>query len=74
MTIKRPILALILCCLLFALVGWTAGRATAPAPVSWEYKESCSPKDMDKLGAEGWELVAAAQNGVVVCLFYKRQK
>jgi hypothetical protein len=74
MKIKRPILALTLLCLLFALVGWTTGRSTATAPVQWEYKESCSPKDMDKLDAEGWELVAAAQNGVVVCLFYKRQK
>lgn len=74
MKIKRPVLALILCALLFAVVGWTAGRSSALGPVQWEYKESCSPKDMDKLGAEGWELATATQNGVVVCLFYKRQK
>ncbi|HMF57079.1 MAG TPA: hypothetical protein VK619_12115 [Pyrinomonadaceae bacterium] len=40
----------------------------------WEYKESCSSRDMNKLGDEGWELVATTSNGAVQCLYYKRPK
>jgi len=72
MTIKRPTLALILCALLFALVGWAAGRSTAR--VQWEYKYTCDISILQNYGDDGWEMVAAADRGAQVCVFFKRQK
>jgi hypothetical protein len=74
MKIERPILALTLLCLLFALVGWTAGRATSPGRVQWDYKQTCNMKDLPNYGDEGWEMVAATSSGPVTCVFFKRQK
>lgn len=40
----------------------------------WEYKVSCGDKELDRLGEETWELVAATQDGRTVCFYFKRQK
>jgi hypothetical protein len=84
MKIKRPILALILCCLLFALVGWTAARSTAPARVQWEYSRimfrddpGAVAKRLDELGADGWEIIQyypERDGGFLGLYLLKRQK
>jgi hypothetical protein len=66
---KNLLIALLLAALLF-LVGWVQ----TTKPQVWEYKETCSVKDLDRLGAEGWELSAATSSGAVTCLFFKRPK
>jgi len=53
---------------------WSSSART-PATVQWEYKEICAPKEMNKYGEDGWELVAATSpSSAVTCLFFKRAK
>ena len=40
----------------------------------WQYHTTCNRIDPNTLGAEGWELVTATQDGNVVCLYFKRPK
>ncbi len=48
------------------LVGWTGfAQKSSPARQTWEYKEFRSPvgeKELNELGAQGWELVAVLEN------------
>ncbi len=39
-----------------------------------EYFTTCGRVDLNKLGADGWELATATQDGNVVCLYFKRPK
>lgn len=64
---KKSLLIIALLSLLL-ITAWTQSRPT------WEYKQTCSPKDMDKLGMEGWELTAATTTGMTTCLFFKRPR
>lgn len=45
----------------------------------WEYltKTGCSPKDLAKLGEQGWELVSTSVSGLMgswVTFYFKRRK
>ena len=67
---KRILLAGLLLASLFC-VGFarqTRGRA------AWEYHTACGRVELNKLGADGWELATATQDGNVVCLYFKRPK
>lgn len=71
--------ALVIAALPCLLAASVYGRQAAPpARQAWEYKQSCKPKDddMNRLGAEGWEMVSAIYTGNtgVTCLFYKRAR
>ena len=75
-TMRLSGVALLAAAILFACALTIYGRQQQTAAhVAWEYKVSCSPKEsgMNKLGAEGWELLSATGSGTV-CLFYKRAK
>jgi hypothetical protein len=41
---------------------------------AWEYHTACGRPELNKLGADGWELATATQDGNVVCLYFKRPK
>lgn len=41
---------------------------------AWEYHTTCARVDLNKLGADGWELATATQDGNVTCLYFKRPK
>ncbi|MET0625480.1 MAG: hypothetical protein ABW250_21270, partial [Pyrinomonadaceae bacterium] len=41
---------------------------------AWEYHVTCARIDFNKVGADGWELVTATQDGTVTCLYFKRPK
>lgn len=43
-------------------------------PVQWEYKQTLKFGEADKLGAEGWELVAVAKGDAVSTFYFKRAK
>lgn len=63
---------------LLCLAGWTGHAAkSSPQPPAWEYKvldNSWDERDLNKLGAEGWELVAVdASRGDHVYAFFKRR-
>jgi len=40
----------------------------------WEYTQTCKFADANKLGAEGWEMVAVTADGAVQCFYYKRAR
>ena len=40
----------------------------------WEYTETCKFADANRLGAEGWEMVAVTGSEAVHCFYYKRAK
>ncbi len=69
---NKVALTLLLICLL-ALVGWTTQRRT-----QWEYTTTTStigkPAELNKLGAEGWELVTVLTDGLSATYFLKRPK
>jgi hypothetical protein len=51
-----------------------ARQAQEPRP-RWEYHTTCTRSPvLNQLGEEGWELVAATQDGNTTCLYFKRQK
>jgi hypothetical protein len=59
--------------LLLVVVGFT--QAAPPAPQKWEYKYASKFNDLNKLGDEGWELVAVTEyNGVASTFYLKRAK
>ena len=45
-----------------------------PQRTQWEYAETCKFADANKLGADGWELVAVTGSEAVHCFYYKRAK
>jgi hypothetical protein len=53
------------------VVGFTQSQ---PKPQQWEYKYTANFKDLDKLGADGWELVAVEGNGAASTYYLKRPK
>ena len=61
--------ALVLGCLL--CVGFAR---QAPGRAGWEYHTACGRVELNKLGADGWELATATQDGNIVCLYFKRPK
>jgi len=68
-------LAAMLLVSLLCLVGFA--RQAQEARTRWEYQTTCahtSPANLNRLGEEGWELTAAAQDGTVTCLYFKRRK
>jgi hypothetical protein len=67
---KRILLAALL---LVSLVCVGFARQT-PVRTTWEYHTTCGRIELNKLGADGWELAAATQDGNVTCLFFKRPK
>ena len=63
--------------LLVSLLCVGFARQAQEPRTRWEYQASCahtSPFSLNTLGDEGWELVAAAQDGTVTCLYFKRRK
>ena len=67
---KRILLAALL---LVSLVCVGFARQ-APERTVWEYHTTCNRVPLNTLGAEGWELVTATQDGNVSCLYFKRRK
>jgi hypothetical protein len=67
---KRILLAALLLASLFC-VGFAR---QAQERVVWEYHATCNRVPLNNLGAEGWELVTATQDGNVTCLYFKRRK
>jgi hypothetical protein len=62
---------------LIALTVYGRQQQVPAAHTVWEYKDSCNLKEseMNKLGADGWELVTSrSAGGTVTCLIYKRAK
>ena len=62
---------------ILAAVSVYGRQPQSPTHTVWEYKDSCNLKEseMNKLGAEGWELVTArSAGGTIMCLIYKRAK
>lgn len=72
---KRQILLSVALVILTALV---TAFAQSPRRVQWEYtSETASPgkpAHLNKLGDEGWELVAVQTDGLTAVFFLKRQK
>ena len=58
--------------------AWQVGTGQDPKPKSvqqWEHRATRDPRDLDKLGDEGWELVATAALGDrFTTLYFKRPK
>ena len=74
---NKVLLAIII--VLIAGVGWVSGRQVTADRVAWEYRASYSSsiqtEDFNRLGAEGWELVAVACPGNSQCVYqFKRAK
>jgi hypothetical protein len=69
---RRRILLVAL--LLVSLLGVGFARQAQDARTRWEYKVMCGHTDLNKLGEEGWELVAVTQDGHVTCPYFKRRK
>jgi len=64
----------ILLIVLLAIVAFAAGFSAAGRQ-RWEYHETCLTKDLNELGAMGWELVSATnQSNDVKCFYLKRSK
>ena len=64
---------------LFGLIGWSgyAQKKSSEKKVMWEYKEavSLSEKQVNDLGAEGWEMVGYSVDGVSnKFMYFKRPK
>ena len=63
--------------LLVSLLCVGFARQAQEARARWEYQTTCAhtnPANLNRLGEEGWELTAAAQDGTVTCLYFKRRK
>ncbi|HWQ36936.1 MAG TPA: hypothetical protein VNQ79_29160 [Blastocatellia bacterium] len=60
--------------LIHPVLNRSGAVSAKPAATTWEYIQTCNPKEMNKLGQDGWELVSATHTGVGVCLFFKRPK
>ena len=78
MKLKQVISLVILAVALFAVAGWPGYAQKRDAGrTMWEYRSLISPSDQDlnKLGAEGWEMVGfsidQSQNRY---FFFKRAK
>ena len=63
--------------LLVSLLCVGFARQAQEPRARWEYLTTCAhttSASFNKLGDEGWELVAATQDGTVTCLYFKRRK
>jgi hypothetical protein len=60
--------------LLASLVCVGFARQAPPERAAWEYHATCGRVELNKLGADGWELATATQDGNVTCLYFKRRK
>lgn len=72
---NRILLAAALVASLLCVVGFA--RQARPEHALWEYNVSCGRvqvTDANRLGAEGWEMTAATQDGAVTCLYFKRRR
>ena len=72
---NRILTAALLLASLLCVVGFA--RQAQPERAVWEYKAHCGRVDiveLNRLGAEGWEMAAATQEGAVACVFFKRRK
>lgn len=59
---------------LLVIVAFAAGFSAAGRQ-RWEYQETCLSKDLNELGANGWELVSATnQSNDVKCFYLKRSR
>ncbi|MDX6385635.1 MAG: hypothetical protein QOK48_3208 [Blastocatellia bacterium] len=67
---NRLIVLIVLLVTVAFLVGSTAARRQ-----SWEYQQTCTEKDLNNLGASGWELVSATSLPTnTTCFYLKRPK
>jgi hypothetical protein len=62
----------LLVALLVLLALLTVSAQTKPA--AWEYKHTVNFRDVQKLGLEGWELVAIDGGSAASTYYLKRQK
>jgi hypothetical protein len=67
---KKNLLIAALCVLALCSLAFTF---QSPRP-QWEYKQTLNFRDLDKLGADGWELVSTDSNSVVTAFYLKRAK
>lgn len=59
---------------LLVIVAFVAGFSAAGRQ-RWEYQQTCIAKDLNELGANGWELVSATnESSDVKCFYLKRSK
>ena len=65
---------LLLAALLLASLVCVGFARQAPERTVWEYHAACGRVELNKLGAEGWNLASAPQEGSVTCLYFKRRK
>jgi hypothetical protein len=66
---RNKLLAAALCLLALASLAFVQSR-----PVSWEYKQTHDFREANKLGADGWEMVAVEGGSAVSTFYFKRAK
>jgi hypothetical protein len=79
MTTRKQWILVFALLLLLTSIGWTAaGQKKEPAkPQAWEYQYVNNPREdhINRLGAEGWEMVGFIQNqGYPKEFYFKRAK
>ena len=80
MKLKTLAVVLMLALSSICVTAWTAYSQKTNSPTTqWEYKVVSGGLDFDKLGAQGWELVAVAQslqngNSYNPTFYFKRAK
>jgi hypothetical protein len=66
--------SIVLAAALLLLLSALAFTYQAQRP-RWEFTQTCHANDINKLGGEGWELVAVTSGGGMIdCYYFKRQK
>lgn len=68
---RKRLLLLVAGLLFLTVVGFTQ---TTTKQQTWEYKYTLKFNDLNKLGAEGWELVAATDYNGITSFYLKRPK
>jgi hypothetical protein len=59
---------------LLVVVAFVAGFSAAGRQ-RWEYQQTCADRDLNELGANGWELVSVtSQSADAKCFYLKRSK
>jgi hypothetical protein len=81
MRLKRLSLAVAVAAALLCLIGWTGyAQRSRPRRPTWEYKSATFSngntfeKELNELGAQGWELVEVAEVVGVQVYIFKRPK
>jgi hypothetical protein len=63
---------LLVALLLVSLLCVGFAYRTQQSRAKWEYMQTCKYSELNKLGAEGWELVTATGGDGVTCFYLKR--